>query len=129
MSLFYSILFYALGVKHIESLKSTLKNMAEPELQRQTKIIEDQGAEVKLEIAPGIPSEEINNYSENKDISLIVMGTQGETAADYQLFKIGGVTSEILHFHKKPLLVVRTIATEKNGEKSIKAPFLEILSL
>ncbi|MEX2656138.1 MAG: universal stress protein [Balneolales bacterium] len=120
------ILFYALGVRHVESLRSTLKNMAEPELQRQKKLIENQGLDIKLEIAPGIPSEEINKYAENKDISLIVMGSQGESAPDYQLFKIGGVTSEILHHHNKPLMVVRPEVTGKNGKESSGASYPDL---
>jgi len=75
------ILFYALGVRHIESLKYVLKDLAEPALLRQKKMLEDQGLNVKLEIAPGIPSEEINKYAETHDISLIVIGTHGESAA------------------------------------------------
>jgi nucleotide-binding universal stress UspA family protein len=113
-------LFYALGVRHIESLKYLLKDMAEPALLRQKKMLEDQGLNVKLEVAPGIPSEEINKYAEAKDVSLIVIGTHGETAAQHILFRIGGVTSEILHSHTKPLLVVRTKVTEVNGEKCIE---------
>ena len=114
------ILFYALGVRHIESLKFVLKEMAEPALLRQKKMLEDQGLNVKLEIAPGIPSEEINKYAEANNISLIVIGTHGETAAQHILFRIGGVTSEILHSHKKPILVVRTKVTEVNGEKCVE---------
>lgn len=115
------ILFYALGVRHIESLKYLLKDISEPALLRQKKMLEDQGLNVKLEIAPGIPSEEINKYAEAKDVSLIVIGTHGETAAQHILFRIGGVTSEILHSHTKPLLVVRTKVTEVNGEKCVES--------
>lgn len=120
------ILFYALGVRHIESLKYLLKDMAEPALLRQKKMLEDQGLNVKLEIGPGIPSEEINKYAEAKDVSLIVMGTHGETAAQHILFRIGGVTSEVLHHHTKPLLVVRTIVTDgDNGEKCFEASCMD----
>ena len=115
------ILIYALGVRHIESLKYLLKDIAEPALLRQKKMLEDQGLNVKLEIVPGIPSEEINKYAEAKDVSLIVIGTHGETAAQHILFRIGGVTSEILHSHTKPLLVVRTKVTEVNGEKCVES--------
>lgn len=119
------ILFYALGVRHIESLKYLLKDMAEPALLRQKKMLEDQGLNVKLEIVPGIPSEEINRYAETKDVSQIVMGTHGETAAQHILFRIGGVTSEILHSHKKPLLVVRTIISDVNGEKCVEVSCMD----
>jgi len=120
------ILFYALGVRHIESLKYLLKEMAEPALLRQKKILEDQGLNVKLEVAPGIPSEEINRYAEAKEVSLIVIGTHGESAAEHVLFRIGKVTSEVLHSHRKPLLVVRTMITEnKQGEKCVEASCMD----
>lgn len=120
------ILFYALGVRHIESLKYLLKDIAEPALLRQKKMLEDQGLNVKLEIVPGIPSEEINKFAETKDVSLIVIGTHGETAAQHILFRIGGVTSEVLHHHTKPLLVVRTIVTEGDkGEKCVEASCMD----
>ncbi|MFN3695571.1 MAG: universal stress protein [Ignavibacterium sp.] len=119
------ILFYALGVRHIESLKYVLKDIAEPALLRQKKMLEDQGLNVKLEIAPGIPSEEINNYAEKNNISLIVIGTHGESAAQHILFRIGGVTSEILHSHKKPLLVVRTRITEDKGEECVEVSCMD----
>lgn len=111
------ILFYALGVKHIDSAKNMLKQLAEPELLRQLKLLEDQGINVKLEITPGLPSEEINKYAYNKDVSLIVIGTHGESMAQHLLFKLGSVANEILHSHKKPLLIVRTKISELNGEK------------
>lgn len=115
------ILFYALGLRHIESLKHLLKELCEPELLRQKKILEDQGLNVKLEIAPGIPSEEINKYAEQNDVSLIAIGTHGVTVAQHVLFRIGSMTSEILHSHTKPLLVIRTKITDVNGEKCVES--------
>ncbi len=115
------ILFYALGVRHIDALKYIIREKVEPALLRQMKVLEQYGLNVKLEIAPGIPSEEINNFAEKNDISLIIIGTHGESLAQHILFRFGGVTSEILHSHKKPLLIVRTVVTELNGEKCVES--------
>lgn len=114
------VLFYALGIKHIDSLKYVLKDLVEPQLLRQKKVLEGQGLDVKLEIAPGIPSEEINRVAEAKDASMIVMGTHGESMLEHALFRFGRTTSEVLHHHKIPLLLVRTIVSEANGEKCVK---------
>jgi nucleotide-binding universal stress UspA family protein len=114
------ILFYALGLKYIDSLKTLLKDTVEPALIKQQNIIRSEGFNTTLEIAPGIPSEEIKRVSKEKDVSLIVVGSHGESAASHMLFRIGGVTSEVLHSHEKPLLLIRTKVTEVNGEKCVE---------
>jgi nucleotide-binding universal stress UspA family protein len=114
------ILFYALGLKYIDSLKTLLKDTVEPALIKQQNIIKSEGFNTTLEIAPGIPSEEIKRVAKEKDVSLIVVGSHGESAASHMLFRIGGVTSEVLHSHEKPLLLIRTKVTEANGEKCVE---------
>lgn len=114
------ILFYALGLKYIDSLKTLLKDSVEPALIKQQNIIKAEGFNTILEIAPGIPSEEIKRVAQEKDVSIIVIGSHGESAASHLLFRIGGVTSEVLHSHEKPLLLIRTRVTEKNGEKCVE---------
>ena len=114
------ILFYALGLKYIDSLKTLLKDSVEPALIKQQNTIKAEGFNTTLEIAPGIPSEEIKRVAKAKDVSLIVIGSHGESAASHLLFRIGGVTSEVLHSHEKPLLLIRTKVTEVNGEKCVE---------
>ncbi|OGU53925.1 MAG: hypothetical protein A2V66_16945 [Ignavibacteria bacterium RBG_13_36_8] len=114
------ILFYALGVRHIDSLKYLIKDSVEPALIKQQNIIKKEGFNTTLEIAPGIPSEEIKRVAQEKNVSLIVVGSHGESAASHMLFRIGGVTSEVLHSHEKPFLLIRTKVTEVNGEKCVK---------
>ena len=65
-------------------------------------MLEAQGLNVKLEIVPGIPSEEINKYAEANDVSLIVIGTHSETAAKNILFRIGDAISK---FYFRPLYI------------------------
>ena len=113
------ILFYALGIRHIDSLKYLIKDAVEPALIKQQNTIKAEGFNTTLEIAPGIPSEEIKRVAKEKDVSLIVVGSHGESAASHLLFRIGKVTSEVLHSHEKPLLLIRTKVTEVNGEKCV----------
>lgn len=113
------ILFYALGIRHLDSLKYLIKDSVEPALIKQQNTIKAEGFNTTLEIAPGIPSEEIKRVAKEKNVSLIVVGSHGESAASHLLFRIGGVTSEVLHSHEKPLLLIRTKVTEVNGEKCV----------
>lgn len=113
------ILFYALGIRHLDSLKYLIKDFVEPALIKQQNTIKAEGFNTTLEIAPGIPSEEIKRVAKEKNVSLIVVGSHGESAASHLLFRIGKVTSEVLHSHEKPLLLIRTKVTEVNGEKCV----------
>ena len=113
------ILFYALGIRHLDSLKYLIKDAVEPALIKQQNTIKAEGFNTTLEIAPGIPSEEIKRVAKEKNVSLIVVGSHGESAASHLLFRIGKVTSEVLHSHEKPLLLIRTKVTEVNGEKCV----------
>lgn len=116
------ILCYALGLRHLEALKYTLIPKVEPRLAEQKRMLEDQGLETTVEIPPGIPSEEINRVAEEKDVSLIVIGSHGESMAHHLLFKFGGVASEILHSHQRPLLLVRTqVLKDEQGEVCVEA--------
>ena len=114
------ILFYALGIKHLDSLKYLIKDAVEPALIKQQGILKKEGFNTTLEIAPGIPSEEIKRVAKEKNVSLIVVGSHGESAASHLLFRIGKVTSEVLHSHEKPLLLIRTKITELDGVKRIE---------
>lgn len=120
------ILFYALGIRHLDSLKYLLKESVEPAIMKQLNNLKAQGFNVTLEILPGVPSEELKNISKRRDVSLIVIGSHGESAGSHLLFRIGGVTSEILHSHEKPLLLVRTKVSEVNGEKCVEASCTDI---
>lgn len=68
---------------------------------------------------PGIPSEELKRVCKHNQVSLVVMGSHGESAANHILFRLGKVTSEVLHSHEQPLLLIRTKVIEENGERRI----------
>lgn len=115
------ILFYACGIRHLDALAENIKQSVEPYLIEKQKILEAQGFKTSLEIAPGIPSEELKRVAEQMDVSLIVIGSHGESAASHILFRFGGVTSEVLHSHEKPLLMVRIKVEEKDGIRKVES--------
>lgn len=114
------ILFYACGVRHITALAENIKQSVESDLLRQQKKLEEQGFKTILEIAPGVPSEELKRVCKEKEISLVIIGSHGESMASHKLFRYGGVTSEILHSHECPLLLIRTRIIEEKGIKTIE---------
>jgi nucleotide-binding universal stress UspA family protein len=116
-----AFLCHALGLKHLEELKYQLLPVVEPRLKKQKDILEKAGLKTEAIIASGIASIEINRISEEKDVSLIILGAHGESLASHLLFKFGSVASELLHSHKKPLLLVRTeVIEEKDRETCVK---------
>lgn len=114
-------LCHALGLRHLEELKYSLLQKVEPKIMNQKKTLEQQGLKTIVEIASGIPSIEINRIADEKDVSMIVVGSHGESLASHLLFKFGSVASEVLHSHTKPLLLVRTQVTDEKGEICIEA--------
>lgn len=115
-------LCHALGLRYIEDLKYALIRKVEPKLSAQRQTLERQGLETFVEIPSGIPSEEINRLAEEKDVSLIVIGSHGESQAHHLLFKFGGVAFEVLHSRQRPLLMVRTkVLNNKKNEICVEA--------
>lgn len=114
-------LCHALGLRYQEVLKYDLIPKIEPKLVEQKRLLEAMGLETIIEIAPGIPSQEINRIAEEKDVSLIVIGSHGESLAQHVLFKFGGVASEVLHSHQRPLLLVRTQIKEDKSEVCVES--------
>jgi nucleotide-binding universal stress UspA family protein len=106
-------LTHAMGIRHLDDLKHLIASKVEPALLEQKKRFEAHGLEAAVELAPGVPSEEINRVADEKDASLIVIGSHGETMARHVLSKFGGTTSEVLHSFTRPLLLVRTRVLNK----------------
>lgn len=65
----------------------------------------DAGIEVETLILEGHPAEEILNFTEKKDIYMIVVGSLGKT--DIERFLLGSVSENIVKDAKVPVLVVR----------------------
>ncbi len=99
------ILIHCLGIKHIQSVQHMLAPLVEPKLQSQKEVLEKQGYEVNIEIAPGLPQYEIDRVAAQKGCSLVIVGSHGHTMSSE--IRLGGVASELIHNAKKPMLLVR----------------------
>ena len=109
-------LTYAMGIRHLDDLKHVIAARVEPALLEQKRKLTDQGLDASIELASGAPSEEIRRVADEKDASLIVIGSHGESMAEHALFKFGGTASEVLHSFTRPLLLVRTHIVQKGTE-------------
>jgi len=120
-------LTYALGIRYLDDLKYLIASKVEPFLLEQKKKLEVQGLDAVIELAPGIAAEEIHRVAEQKDASLIVMGSHGESMADHTLFKFGRTASEVLHSFTRPLLLVKTRIVKNVGEACVEVSCSDFL--
>lgn len=107
------ILFHALGIKHLDTLKYELSRYAEPKLLEQKRLLEKLGFTVHVIVGTGGIVWELNNTVEKEKASLIVIGTHGRGMAFDTL--LGGEAHKIVHNAKFPLLIIRIQLLE--GEK------------
>jgi len=104
------ILFHGLGLRHLEVMKYELARLAEPKLQAQRAMLEQQGFETEVVVAPGSVSAEIETVVKEHAASLIAVGSRGANLARRAL--LGSVTTEVLHHATVPVLIVRLDITE-----------------
>lgn len=104
-----AILVHALGIRHLEDMKYPLTRLAEPRLEVQKALLEKQGFRVKVVVALGVPSLEINRVASEERVSMIALGTHGATLAGGIL--LGSVAVHVLHSATVPVLVIRVKIT------------------
>lgn len=66
---------------------------------------EENGIDTVAEVSRGIPHMEINSYTEENGIDLVVMGTHGRSGLDRLL--LGSVTEKIVRTSSVPVMTVR----------------------
>lgn len=104
------VLTHALGLRHIQELKHQLAPLAEPKLQQQKLVLEQQGFAVEVVIVPGAPSQEVVSVARGKHAAMIVVGSHGATLAREVL--LGGVALEVAHQSDVPVLVAQLKITD-----------------
>jgi nucleotide-binding universal stress UspA family protein len=88
---------------------------ATPRLAEQSAALEAAGFKVRTLMPVGVPYLEINRLSQEEDVSLIVVGSHGESMAQEVL--LGSVSSGVIHHAVRPVLVVRLKIAEEDGGK------------
>jgi nucleotide-binding universal stress UspA family protein len=121
-----AILVHALGLKHLEDLSRLLTPLVEPRLLAQKAVLESQGFETAIEIAPGLPELEINRLAKEKGASLTVVGSHG--ASLMKEVTLGSVAFGIIRSAPTPVLVVRLEIKEEGSEKRCEVACTDFLS-
>lgn len=108
------LLLQCLGQRETGSFAmSYITEALDKNLQEQRRILEAQGFKVETRVVFGIAKKEIDRIAEDEDYSLIVTGVESISLLSEPL--IGGVGYEIIHFCRKPILLVRLEETRKEG--------------
>ncbi len=108
------LLVHVLNLRDVGTMAESLAETAKPLLRTQKEIVEGLGFQADFIIALGLPHIEINRIAEERDRSLIVVGSHGETLAREIL--LGSVASAALHHMIRPTLVMKIPLRLVDGE-------------
>jgi nucleotide-binding universal stress UspA family protein len=103
-------LVHVMNVRSVGGLYISLKHLVEPLLEMKEKQLEEAGFRTHLEIPLGDPAYEINRVAKERDASLIVAGTHGESLTKEIL--LGSVAHRLLQIAEKPVLLIPITALE-----------------
>lgn len=107
------VLIHCLNLCEPSIVKNELKNLAEPYLARQADALDRQGFETTIEVASGPSPREISRIVDEKECSLVVIGSHGETKSSQIL--MGSEARKIINSVHKPALVVRLQLRQEKG--------------
>ncbi len=93
--------------------------IVESNLEKQKRILDEQGFVTTAQIVMGFPKSEINRIATEHAYPLIVVGSHGRTLVDTDL--LGGVASAVIHHATVPVLVMPLEMKEGLGEVRIRA--------
>lgn len=88
-----------------EAVEEYLENKGKVAIEEVEKMGKDAGVKIESVFLKGIPAEKILEYTEENNIDLIVMGTQGLTGI--KRFLIGSVAENVVRHSKIPVMVIR----------------------
>jgi nucleotide-binding universal stress UspA family protein len=109
-----AVLVHAIGIQRLETMVHGMANFLEPYLQKQKAYLEAQGFETETVLATGPAVIEVNRIAQERQASLIVVGTHGATLAREML--IGGTAMGIVNQATVPVLVIRLKIMAENQE-------------
>ncbi len=88
-----------------EAFEEYLANKGGAAIAYVEKLGKEAGVKVEPVFLKGIPAEKILEYTEESNIDLVVMGTQGLTGI--KRFLIGSVAENVLRHSKVPVMIIR----------------------
>lgn len=105
-----AILTHVIYVANTPGLEEMLAEEARPSIERQKKVLEDQGIVVTVEMPFGLPAHTLNETAERHNVSAILIGSHGKGIL--QAATLGSVTAKLLHQTRRPVLVARIAVLE-----------------
>ena len=97
--------------KIIKSLEEEAKKTLESTAEKVKKNFEGENLTMETVLRKGLDYVEINRYSEEKNIDLIVIATHGRTGLLHTL--LGSVAEKVIRYAKRPVLVITPSGKEK----------------
>ncbi|MDY6825348.1 MAG: universal stress protein [Thermodesulfobacteriota bacterium] len=94
---------YAVSPTHLDDKNKIIKE-AENKLEAFRKENMDAALDVRCRVVVGYPAEEIINYIDAENMSMVVMGTHGKSGLDRAIF--GSVADRVLRFSPAPVFSV-----------------------
>ena len=106
-----AILTHVIYVANTPGLEEMLAEEARPMLERQRKILEDQGIRVTVEMPFGLPAHTLDETAEKHDVSAILIGSHGKGIL--QTATLGSVSAKLIHETRRPVLLARIALLEE----------------
>lgn len=97
--------------KIIKSLEEEAKKSLENTAEKVKKNFEGENLTMETVLRKGLDYVEINRYSEEKNIDMIVIATHGRTGLLHTL--LGSVAEKVIRYAKRPVLVITPSGKEK----------------
>lgn len=96
------------------------REAVEKNLQTQRDILEKQGFIVETRCVDGLPNQVINQIAEEENYSVIVVGALSHSLTSEAF--LGGLAYDIIHFARKPILLIRLQESFAEGVSCIQTP-------
>ncbi len=114
-----AVLMHCVNVRDVGGLTEQLKTELQKALDEQKTVLERLGLQVETELVAGLPHREIHRIADEKDCSLIVVGSHGRNVF-VSAALLGGVAFDVVQSATKPVLVVRLKIVLEDECKSCK---------
>lgn len=108
-----AMLVHCFNIRDVGTLGNEIIELSRPLFEKQKKMLEDLGLKTESLMVLGLPHIEINRIAEEKNCSLIVVGSQGRTMAGELL--LGGTAGAVIHSAAKPVLILYLKMRCENG--------------
>lgn len=82
-------------------------------LKEQQRLLEEQGFKVEARVVPGLAKREVKRIADEENYSLIMAGAETCTLINEPL--IGGIAYELIHYCRKPILLIRISEAKEEG--------------